>query len=134
MGLAKLATLRTLMHRELASVHLLSASLHLRIMDETDAFFTHTIVGAPFSVLMGRRLKAEEMVAQGMEVDMKAGTHRLSDSWHDWWVMSHAGDLPGRPRPRPGRLRLWLERHALWLALLGLTLSLSSGVLWMARP
>lgn len=101
-------------------------------MDDTDAFFTHTIVGAPFSVLMGRRLQASDMYARGMEVDLRTGAHHLSDIWHDWWVMSHACDLPGRPRPRPGSLRLWLERHALWLALLGLTLSLASGIFWMA--
>lgn len=101
-------------------------------MDETDAFFTHTIVGAPFSVLMGRRLKAGDLAAQGVDVDLAAGTHRLSDSWHDWWVMSHTSDHPGRPRLRPGRLRLWMERHAIWLALLGLTLSLSSGLFWLA--
>jgi len=100
-------------------------------MDETDAFFTHTIVGSPFSVLMGRRLTAADIAAQGLDVDLAAGTHRLSDSWHDWWVVSHATDQPGRPRPRPGKLRLWLERHAIWLALLGLALSLSSATFWM---
>ncbi len=102
-------------------------------MDETDAFFTHTIVGAPFSVLMGRRLNASDFARQGLDVDLAAGTHRLSDSWHEWWVLSHAGDFPGRPRPRPGRLRLWMERHALWLALLGLLLSLGSGLFWMSQ-
>jgi len=100
-------------------------------MDETDAFFTHTIVGSPFSVLMGRRLKPAELAAHGLAMDLTSHVHRLSDAWHDWWLVSHASDSPGRPRPRPGRLRLRLERHAIWLALLGLLLSLSTLAFWV---
>ncbi|MEZ5663189.1 MAG: hypothetical protein R3E94_06610 [Burkholderiaceae bacterium] len=100
-------------------------------MDETDAFFTHTIVGAPVSVLMGRRMGMSDLKRQGVNVDLAAGRHRLSDSWHDWWILSHASDRPGRPRPRPDRLRLWLERHALWLAMLGVTCLAGSGLLWV---
>lgn len=102
-------------------------------MDETDAFFTHTIVGAPFSVLMGRRLTSNDAVQQGLDVDLGAGGHRLTDSWHEWWVLSHAGDHPGRPRPRPSTLRLQLERHALWLALLGLGLTAITLVFWVVH-
>ncbi|TNF61942.1 MAG: hypothetical protein EP306_05055 [Burkholderiales bacterium] len=100
-------------------------------MDETDVFFTHTIVGAPFSVLMGRRLGEQDIRSRGLHVDPNSASTRLSDSWHDWWVLSHASDRAGRPRLRPGRGRRWLERHALWLALLGLTLSLLSAAFWL---
>lgn len=102
-------------------------------MDETDAFFTHTIVGAPFSVLMGRRLDPAELRSQGLDIDRHTGAARLNDAWQDWWVLSHASDAPGRPRCKPGRLRLWLERHALWLALGGLSLTVMSAFFWLVK-
>ena len=43
-------------------------------MDETDAFFTHTIVGAPFSLLMGRRMGSEAAQAAGRNtLDVETG-------------------------------------------------------------
>jgi hypothetical protein len=99
-------------------------------MDETDVFFTHTIVGAPFSVLMGRRLRAADLRLQGLDIDPQTGRARLSDRWHDSWVLSHDGDPPGRPRPRPGKVRRLLERHALWMAVSGMVLWLGAGAFW----
>ncbi len=101
-------------------------------MNESDAFFTHTIVGAPFSVVLGRRLGPKEMAAAGLQVNLGTGEHRLSEIWQDWLVLDHATDRPGRPRRHPGRARQWMERHALWLAAFGLASLLLSAGLWGA--
>jgi len=99
-------------------------------MDDTDAFFTQTIVGAPFSVLLGRRMGARRAPSEGIEVDLSKAEMRLSRGWKDWIVMRQASDHIGQPRPRPGRVRRWLERHALWLALLGLLSLVMTAALW----
>lgn len=99
-------------------------------MDETDAFFTQTIVGAPFSMPLGQRLTPAQASQNGLRIEFDTGQSRLTQSWHDWWVLSHAGDAPGKPRLRPTPLRRLLERHALWLALLGLISLLASAVVW----
>jgi hypothetical protein len=99
-------------------------------MDETDAFFTHTIVGAPLSVLLGRRQGVPDAQAVGLTVDMASGQSRLSAIWQQWIVLSHACDPVGHPRMRPGRVRRMLERHALWIALLGLLALLGSAAFW----
>lgn len=99
-------------------------------MNDTNAFFTQTIVGAPFSVELGQRLTREQINQNGLVVDFETGESRLTRAWRDWWVLSHAGDAAGLPRLRPGRLRRWLERHALWLALLGLTSLGASALIW----
>lgn len=101
-------------------------------MNDTNAFFTQTIVGAPFSVELGQRLTREQINQNGLVVDFETGESRLTRAWRDWWVLSHAGDAAGLPRLRPGRLRRWLERHALWLALLGLTSLGASALIWGA--
>lgn len=96
-------------------------------MHEADAFFTHTIVGAPLSISMGRRLSRRSRSAQGILVDLSSGESRLSVAWRDWVVTSHACDPVGQPRLRPSRWRRKLERHALLIAVAGL-LSLGSTV------
>ena len=96
----------------------------------TDTFFTQTIVGTPFSMVLGQRLAPGQAPQNGLSVDLDTGQTRLSQVWHDWWVLSHAGDAAGQPRMRPVRLRRWLERHALWLASLGLASLLASAVAW----
>lgn len=101
-------------------------------MNDTNAFFTQTIVGAPFSVELGQRLTREQINQNGLVVDFETGESRLTRAWRDWWVLSHAGDAAGLPRLRPGRLRRWLERHALWLALLGLVSLAASALIWGA--
>ena len=96
-------------------------------MDEQDAYFTHTIVGAPFSVLMGRRMETDSLRLAGVVVEPGSGATRLSPAWQAW-VIERAQDWPaGVPRPRPRGLRRWLERHALGLAWLGLT-ALATGI------
>ncbi|MBA4214278.1 MAG: hypothetical protein C0449_14490 [Polaromonas sp.] len=99
-------------------------------MDDTDAFFTHTIVGAPLSVLLGRRQNVADPQAAGLRVDMARGENRLNRIWAEWIVLSHACDPVGRPRIRPGRLRRVLERHALWVALLGWLSLLGTAAFW----
>lgn len=99
-------------------------------MDPTDAFFTHTIVGAPLTVLLGRRQTLSGPSTDGVEVDLARGRYRLSDTWSEWAVLSHACDPVGHPRMRPGPVRRWLERRALLIALAGLLALAGSAVFW----
>lgn len=99
-------------------------------MEDNDAFFTQTIVGAPFSVLLGRQLDAQRAPAEGVEINLRSAEARLSGGWAEWLLIRRAGDNVGQPRLRPGRLRRWLERHALWLALLGLVGVVVTAVFW----
>lgn len=99
-------------------------------MNDTNAFFTQTIVGAPFSVLLGHQLDPGRSPTTGIEVNMLGADTRLSQGWKDWIVLSHACDRIGQPHHRPGRVRRWLERHALWMAALGVSSLLTSAVIW----
>jgi hypothetical protein len=99
-------------------------------MDETDAFFTHTIVGAPFSVLLGRRQSPSVPSHEGLQVPLADGAAGLSEGWRNWALLDHLDTPAGQPRRRPKRLRRWLERHALLIALLGLLMLAGSAVFW----
>jgi len=99
-------------------------------MDETDAFFTHTIVGAPFSVLLGRRQSPAKTSDQGLEVPLGDGAPGLSEGWRNWVVLDHLDTPAGTPRRRPKRLRRWLERHALLIALFGMLMMVGSALWW----
>ena len=99
-------------------------------MDETDAFFTHNIVGAPFSVLLGRRQGPTTVSAQGLEVSLAKGNLGLTEGWRSWALLDHLDTPAGTPRPRPKRLRRWLERHALVIALTGLLMVLGTAMFW----
>lgn len=99
-------------------------------MDDTNAFFTQTIVGAPLSVLLGRQLAASRVKTPGIEVNMLGADTRLSQVWNDWIVMTHASERIGRPQRRAGPTRRWLERHALWLAALGVSSLVCTAVIW----
>ena len=98
-------------------------------MNETDAFFTHAIVGPPQSVILGRRLTADAARKDGLHIDLASGHNQLSTLWSEWVVLSHATDDTGKPRMRPGRLRGMLERHALLIALAGLLALATAGTL-----
>ena len=89
-------------------------------MTETDAFFTHSIVGAPHSLSLGRRMNIEEAKRQGLKIRLETGDTALTNAWRDWLILSHAGDPVGQPRLRPGRMRRMMERYALVIAILGL--------------
>lgn len=99
-------------------------------MDATDAFFTHTIVGAPLSVLLGRRQSLPTSDPAGLEIDLSHGEARLSRVWEEWVLLTQACGPVGQPRMRPGRARRWLERHALWIGLAGLLSLLASATFW----
>lgn len=99
-------------------------------MDEADAFFTHTIVGAPYTVLLGRRLSPVETINEGIAVHLPSGKERLSQAWQEWVVLSHACDPVGRPRLRPARFRAFLERFALVIAVAGLLGLVASAAYW----
>jgi len=90
-------------------------------MEESDAFLTRTIVGAPFCALLGRRLPPHAARLAGLELDPQTGRARLAEGWNDFIALGRATDDRGRPRNRPGPLRRWLERHALVIAIGGLT-------------
>lgn len=89
-------------------------------MTDNDAFFTHTIVGAPFSVLLGRRRPGRGGAAAGIEVDLGGAEVRLGTPWQDAFFLGRAADTSGQPRRRPGAALRWLERHALLVAAAGL--------------
>ena len=95
-----------------------------------DAFFTQSVVGAPFTALLGRRRSPGQPSPEGLNVQLATGEHQLTRLWRDWIVLSHACDPVGQPRSRPGKLRGLLERHALWLAVLGLTSLLVTAAIW----
>ncbi len=87
-------------------------------MTEQDAFFTQTIVGAPVSVLLGRRQRGTGL-DQGLEVDMRRDGLRLSPEWQAW-AETRAVAPPGQVFARPGRWRLFLLRHSGKLATAGM--------------
>ncbi|MGS5086967.1 hypothetical protein ACVC7V_10690 [Hydrogenophaga sp. A37] len=101
-------------------------------MDDTDAFFTQTVVGTPFTVMLGRRRAPGTPGAEGIAIGLRTGESVLTRMWQDWVVLSHADDPVGQPRRRPSRVRRVLERHALWLAVLGMGSFLVSLALWGA--
>lgn len=98
-------------------------------MDDTDAFFTHTIVGEPRSLLLGRRLRPAQLAQHGIEVPMEMHPPRLSKAWQDWIILRHDDDAPGTPRPRPGTARRLMERHALVIAFIGLAALAAAAVM-----
>lgn len=99
-------------------------------MNDTNAFFTQTIVGAPFSILLGRQLSASRLNTPGIEVNMLGADTRLSQVWSDWMVVTQAHERIGRPQRRSGPVRRWLERHALWLAVLGVSCLVCTAIFW----
>lgn len=99
-------------------------------MTEADAFFTQTIVGAPQSVLLGRRIERPVAAGEGLQAAMHTGETLLSPGWREWIVNSRACAPVGQPRWRPGPWRCWLERHAFWIGALGLTCLTTSGALF----
>lgn len=103
-------------------------------MDANDAFFTHTIVGAPLSVLLGRRQAHTDAQASGLHVHLGTGEARMSKTWQEWVLLTQACGPVGQPRMRPGPVRRWLERHALWIALAGLLSLLGTATFWGLQP
>lgn len=107
-------------------------------MQESDLYFTHTIVGAPVSVILGVRVTLPQTTVGGVEVNLSQGHHRLSQAWQDWLMLQPESTATGQPRARPGRSRRWLLRYSLVLALLGLASLVAAGglaawLIWL-RP
>jgi hypothetical protein len=88
-------------------------------VDDPDTFFTLTIVGAPASLMLGRRMAPAQARAQGLDVDLGTGLARLTETWRDHALLGRPQDDTGRPRRRPGPTLRWMERHALGIALAG---------------
>ena len=99
-------------------------------MTEADAFFTQTIVGAPMSVLLGRRVARPVADGEGLQAAMAADDVSLSPSWREWIINTRACAPVGQPRARPGPWRCRLERHAFWIAALGLGSLAASALVW----
>lgn len=99
-------------------------------MTETDAFFTETIVGAPMSVLLGRRVARPVAAGEGLQAAMDNGDVSLSPSWREWIINTRACAQVGQPCLRPGPWRCRLERHAFWIAALGLSSLVASALAW----
>lgn len=103
---------------------------YTRGVESTDLYFTQTIVGPAVSVVLGRRCRVVSVKATGLDIDLRSGHIDFGGLWRDWIQLSHADDPAGIARRRPGALRRWLERHALWVAVLGLVSLSASMVLW----
>jgi hypothetical protein len=102
-------------------------------MSDADHYFIHTIVGAPVTVLLGRRMIIKPTsVIGGVEISLNDGRHWLDDLWRAEALLRRPDDpaLFGKPRGRPGPLRRWIERHALRLALSGWLAALLTAAAW----
>jgi hypothetical protein len=105
-------------------------------MDDTDRYFTHTIVGAPVTLVLGERATPPAQAApvfSGVEVSARDGSRSLSAIWREDVVLRRPGDpwQAGTPRRWPGPGRRWVERHALWLGVSGWTAALAVAVTWV---
>ena len=104
----------------------------LEAMNDTDLFFTETIVGAPFSVRLGRAIGPGSKTSgtQGLEVQLGGTERRFSPAWLAWLRLQSVRERAGQPRRLPGRWRQWLERHALVFALTGLLSTAVNVLIW----
>lgn len=82
------------------------------------------------SVLLGRRIGTSGISVDGVVVNLSTGENRLTRSWQEWVLSSQACEVVGQPRMRPGRMRRFLERHAFWIALLGLMCLAGTAAFW----
>jgi hypothetical protein len=98
-------------------------------MDETDAFFTRTVVGPPVRAVLGQRQAPAQGRAGGLEVSLARSEQRLGEAWRAWAAPPAFPDEGAGPLPPPAPRR-WLERHALAVALVGLA-SFALGVVMM---
>ena len=95
-------------------------------MTDQDIFFTHTIVGQPMSVELGKPMVSPAHAAKSGQVGLMAdlGNNRFSldPAWKEWCLITSAFPPASAPRRRPGAARRWLERYALLLAVAALVL------------
>ena len=95
-------------------------------MTDQDIFFTHTIVGQPLSVELGRRLVSTPHATKPGQSGLiaKLGHRRfwLDPAWKEWCLINSAFPPAYAPRRKPGPVQRWLERHAILLAIAALML------------
>lgn len=82
---------------------------------EAELNFTDAIVGPPMSVSLGRRRRIPEYAAEGIHLDLRTAASELSRGWVEWWMLRTGDEWFTSARRRPGRVRLWIEKHALLL-------------------
>lgn len=102
-------------------------------MDDTDRYFTHTIVGAPVTLILGSRKAPPAPLFSGVEVSARDGSRTLSDGWRHDLLLRRPGDpwRAGTPRHWPGPARRWIERHALWIGISGWTVAMALVAAWL---
>lgn len=97
----------------------------------TDVFFTETIVGRPLSLPLGRR--AAWRSSEGLQVS-RAGTslaqHWREDLENNAW--RYALPLRSAVQRKAGGWRLFLERHALRVAVLALLVMVIAPLAYLA--
>jgi hypothetical protein len=98
-------------------------------MTDEDMFFTNTIVGSALSLPLGNIPTAQTQYTDGIQIGMLSGRRSLAKSWLDWLEIQGSYPYIGQPRRRPGALRRWLERNALFIAMAGLCLLVAALVL-----
>jgi len=82
------------------------------------------------SLLMGKRVVPRRRATSGAEINFLDGRSRLTNDWLEWWLIRPADEWIGESRKRPGRARMWLERHGLALAVVGIVMfALNFGLL-----
>jgi hypothetical protein len=101
-------------------------------VSDIDAYFTQSIVGAPFSAALGRRAAAASERNVGVEIATDGTVAQLKGFWRDEVLIGASAAGPFLRRI-PSPQRRWLERHALVFALLGLASGGLSGLyaLWV---
>lgn len=94
-------------------------------MSDIDAYFTQSIVGAPFSAALGRRAAAASERTVGVEMATDGTVAQLKGFWRDEVLIGTSAAGPFMRRI-PSLQRRWLERHALVIAMLSLTFGVLS--------
>jgi hypothetical protein len=102
---------------------------------DVEHYFTQSIVGAPFSVVLGTRAPEAATAARGVEVSLEGGLARLSAFCKDELLIGTSATGP-LVRRLSSPQRRWLERHALLLAGAGILALCSAGLwtLWIQLP
>ena len=100
-------------------------------MTEQDIFFTHTIVGPPLSIELGRPLvpikrPRSEPHPDALQANMASDRFSLGPAWRTWCLIQGSYPYPGLPRRRPGKAKRVLERYALVLACVAVLMMLIS--------
>jgi hypothetical protein len=98
-------------------------------MTDEDMFFTNTIVGSALSLPLGDIPSKHVRYDDGLQVGLRSGRRSLGKSWLDWLEIQGSYPYIGQPRRRPGTLRRWVERYALYIAGLGLLMLILTLVL-----